>query len=178
MPGFSRFVSSLACIGVLIVSGTVPAAADSAPRKLGAAQNWTAYERTTPDGKVCYAMSQAASSDPAKLKRNTPYLLINFWPGRKSTEIQIVPGYGYKSGAKVQMQIGRTTFDFFGKNEGGQGAAWVKDEAKEDDVLKALRNGSRATVSGVSSRGTKVQDTYSLRGISAMVDKARQSCRK
>jgi hypothetical protein len=41
-----------------------------------------------------------------------------------------------------------------------------------------MRHGSTITISGISRRGTKTKDTYSLGGISAMLDKVHAACAK
>ena len=91
MPVISRVVPVLAVVGVFLAVSLSSAAAEdkTKPTQIATTKNWTAYTRTTPDGKVCYALAKPSASDPKKFKRDPVYLLINDWPNRKvKDEIQ------------------------------------------------------------------------------------------
>lgn len=185
MPAMMRTISFLALTGVaftgsLVAAGFAPAlAADKKPTLIATLKNWSAYSWKTPDGKVCYAMAKAASTSPEKVKRDPAYIMINNWPGRKSTgEIQVVPGYLYDENVPIKVSVGKLSVDFFAKNDGGAGSAWIKDTADEPKLLDAMRKGSRLTVTAAARKGGKTQDTYSLAGLGEMVDKARNACGK
>jgi Invasion associated locus B (IalB) protein len=158
MPGFAR--------------GAAPA-----PEILGVFKSWTAYTTGTGDGKVCYALSRPISSEPRKLRRDPPYFLINDWPDRKAkAEPEIVPGYQYKDGSDVGVEVGGEKFSLFTKNEGGTGGAWVEAQADEERLIAAMKSATQVIVTGVSKHGTETHDTYSLAGLSDALDKAHQSC--
>ncbi len=180
MFAVSRMIPVVALAGA-VFTAMVPAAAagkTDKPTVLGTVKSWTAYTRTTPDGKVCYALSKPVSSDPQKIKRDPVYVLINDWPARKvKGEIQVVPGYPYRDGAPVTATVGKLSVDFFSKNEGNSGSAWVKDPADEGKLLDAMRKGSKLVVSGTSKRGSNTKDTYSLSGLGGALDKMRQVCK-
>ena len=109
----------------------------------------------TGDSKVCYAMSKPTMSEPAKIKRDAIYFLINDWPGRKAkSEPEIVPGYEYKDSSTVTAEVGADKFEFFTKNEGTAGGAWVEQQADETRLVEAMRRGAEVVVIGTSKRGT------------------------
>src|SRR5580658_10849485 len=141
------------------VLAALPAAAD-APEKLGEFKAWTAYSSGAGDSKVCYALSKPKMSEPTKVKRDAVYFLINDWPGRKAkSEPEIVPGYEYKDKSTVMAEVGSNKFEFFTKNEGTSGGAWVEQQADETRLIEAMRHGAELVVIGTSKRGTKTQDT-------------------
>jgi hypothetical protein len=147
------------------------------PTFLGAFKDWSAYTRGISDMKVCYALSEPKSKEPARAKRDPAYFLINDWPQRRSkAEAEIVPGYQYRDGSTVTVQVGAVKFAFFTKNEAGAGGAWVLNPSDEDRLLGAMRNGTTAVVTGTSRRGTLTHDTYGLSGISDALDRIHQSC--
>jgi hypothetical protein len=155
----------------------VAGAAAPAPEILGVFKNWTAYTTGTGDGKVCYALSRPVSSEPRKLRRDPPYFLINDWPDRKAkAEPEIVPGYQYKEGSEVGVEVGSEKFSLFTKNDGGTGGAWVEAQADEERLVTAMKGATDAVVTGVSKRGTTTRDTYSLAGLPDALDKAHQAC--
>lgn len=173
MIGPKRFLLA----GAFIALAAVPAAADSAPTLLGAFKDWSAFQATTRDGKVCYAMARPKSSEPRKAARDAIYFLISDWPSRKSkAEPQIVPGYQYKPDSKVTAQVGSDKVEFFTRNDGGSGSAWVEDQADEARLIDAMKRGAQLIVTGLSQHGTLTRDTYSLGGISAALEKVDQAC--
>jgi len=136
MLAFSRRLT----IAALIAAGAavVPLASAQAddPTLLGGFNAWSAFSNGTGDGKVCYALAQPSSKQPAKIKRDPVYFLINDWPRRNAKgEPEVVPGYQYKDNSKVTVQVGSDKFDFFTKNEDGVGGAWVerRDESGPAD---------------------------------------------
>jgi hypothetical protein len=179
MSDFSRLASVLALAGGCFAASVAPAAADSKSTLLGVSKSWSAYQATTGDGKVCYALSKPKTTAPKKAVRDPIYLLISDWPGRGvQGELEVVPGYPYKDGEPAVAQVGSVTVEFFTRNDGTSGSAWVKDSGDEARLLEAMRHGSTITISGISRRGTHTKDTYSLGGISAMLDKVHDACSK
>jgi hypothetical protein len=156
---------------------TAPAAAAGGPTPLGSFHDWSAYARGAGDMKVCYALAEPKSKEPARAKRDPVYFLINDWPGRHSkAEAEIVAGYPYKDGSSVGIQVGGAKFSFFTKNQGNAGGAWVLNPADQPKLIDAMRNGSTAIVAGTSRRGTQTRDTYSLAGMGDALDKIHQAC--
>jgi hypothetical protein len=179
MSDFSRFTTILALAGGCLAASVAPAAADSKSTLLGVSKSWSAYQATTGDGKVCYALSKPKTTAPKKAVRDPIYLLISDWPGRGvQGELEVVPGYPYKDGEPAVAQVGSVKVEFFTRNDGTSGSAWVKDPGDEARLLEAMRHGSTITISGISRRGTHTKDTYSLGGISDMLDKVRAACAK
>jgi hypothetical protein len=164
---------------VLVLAGlcaAAPAAAD-APALLGESNAWSAYQTSTANGTVCYVLAKPQRSEPATAKRDPIYLIISDWPGRKvAGEVEVVPGYSYRDGQKVTAQVGAQKADMFTNNDGGTGNAWVIDPGEESALVEAMRTGDSLVVQGISKRGTHTTDTYSLAGISEMLDKVHAAC--
>jgi hypothetical protein len=158
------------------VLAALPAAAD-APEKLGEFKAWTAYSSGTGDSKVCDALSKPRMSEPTKIKRDAIYFLINDWPSRKAkSEPEIVPGYEYKDKSTAIAEVGANKFEFFTKNEGTAGGAWLEQQPDEDRLVEAMRKNAEIMVIGTSKRGTQTRDTYSLAGLSDALDKVHAAC--
>ena len=173
-----RFVSLIAPIAALASLALGAQAAAPAPTLLGSSKAWSAFQASTSDGKVCYALAKPRSTEPKKAARDPIYFLVSNWPDRKvQGEIQIVPGYPYKDGETVTAQVGSTKVELFTRNAGASGSAWVKDPGDESTLLSAMKKGNTITVTGISQRGTKTVDTYSLSGISAALDTIAGACK-
>ncbi|HUO97885.1 MAG TPA: invasion associated locus B family protein [Rhizomicrobium sp.] len=157
-----------------------PVHAADLPTLLGASRDWTAYQADTGDGKVCYAVSTPTGSVP-KRARDPIFVIVSTWPGRNPPaidEFEVIPGYEYKDGAPASAQAGAVTADLFTQNDKAAGAAWVKDQTAEAALVKAMRGGATLVVTGVSKKGTKLTDTYSLAGLGTALDRAHSACGK
>jgi len=169
---FSRLLLAAAG-GILAIT---PALAD-APQKVGDFKAWSVYASGDGEAKVCYALSKPKLTEPTKVKRDAVYFLINDWPNRKAkAEPEIVPGYEYKDKSTVTAEVGPEKFEFFTKNEGTAGGAWVEQPADEQRLIEAMRKSAEMIVIGTSKRGTQTRDTYSLAGLSEALDKVHESC--
>lgn len=179
MTGFARFLPMLTLCGFALAAAAMPAVAagKGGPTKLGSVGNWSAFTRTTPDGQVCYAYSKPIETLPANAKRGEIYILINDWPGRRvQGEIQVSFGYPFKPDTTATMRVGGLKVDFFTKSDGGDGYAWITDAGSEQKLLTAMRQSARVVVEGTSKRGTKSKDTYSLKGVSDVLDMMHKAC--
>ena len=174
---FSRVIPF--AVFAALVMGLAPAAAADNSTLLGVSKDWSAFQSATNDGKVCFAQSKPKSIVPKKAARDAILFLISDWPGRNvQNELEVVPGYQYKDGEPVFAQVGGEKIEFFTRNDNGTGSAWVKDPADEGKLVDAMRTGSTITVSGISKRGTHTKDTYSLSGLSSVIDKVHAACAK
>ncbi|HUO91618.1 MAG TPA: invasion associated locus B family protein [Rhizomicrobium sp.] len=158
------------------LAAAVPAFADP-PQKIGDFKAWSVYSSGDGEAKVCYALSKPKLTEPARVKRDAVYFLINDWPNRKAkAEPEIVPGYEYKDKSTVTAEVGPEKFEFFTKNEGTAGGAWVEQPADEQRLVEAMRKSAEMIIIGTSKRGTQTRDTYSLAGLSEALDKVHESC--
>jgi hypothetical protein len=153
-----------------------PALADSAD-VLGAFKNWTAYSTGSGDSKTCYAMSAPRATEPKNLKRGAIFLMVSDWPGRKvKAEPEIAPGYAYKPGAVATLGIGGDRFNFFSRNDGTNGSAWLQNLNDTSPLLDAMNHGVSAVAIGTSARGTRTVDTYSLAGFGDALARIHAAC--
>lgn len=142
---------------------------------LGTFEAWEAYKGTDNGrGSVCYVVSQPQTKDPATAKRDAVYFLITSWPSQKvSNEPSVIIGYPFKERSEATVQVGSDKFQFFTKDDG----AWLASRDDETKLIAAMRSAGELTVKGMSRRGTLTTDTYSLKGISAALDKAAEGCK-
>jgi hypothetical protein len=138
------------------------AAAAEQPKTIGTFEAWDALTFDEGGGLVCYASSEPVQAEGNYAKRGKVYALVTHRPARKSRGVvTIMAGYAYKAGGDVTAAIGGQTFTLFASGE----AAWA-DDATDPKLVAAMKAGSEMVVRGVSSRGTKTTDTYSLAGFS------------
>jgi hypothetical protein len=153
----------------------VPAAAEPA-NLLGVFGNWSAFSTGTGSSLTCYALSKPRATRPAA-KRGPIYLMVSDWPSRKvKAEPQIVYGYQAKEGAGAALAVGGDKFNFFIRNNGKDGSSWLQQLSDNPRLVDAMHAGVSAVASGISQRGTKTSDTYSLAGFNDAMAKVHAAC--
>ena len=72
----------------------------------------------------------------------------------------------------VEVTIKANTYKFFTIED----RAWLADEQNSSQLIKDMKNGSRVKVQSISSRGTKITDTYSLIGFTKSLSAIDKAC--
>ena len=141
-----------------------PAMASNAPTELGQYGDWTAYSYKEGKNIVCYMASTPKKDEGKYQKRGDIYAIVTHRPAEKSYNVvNFVAGYNYKSGSKVSVKIGAKLFNNLFTNGTN---AWAPDATTDKQIVEAMKKGQRMIVDGVSIKGTKTKDTYSLSGFS------------
>jgi hypothetical protein len=160
----------------LSLCAALPAAAAPADL-LGVFGNWSAYTTGTGSSLTCYALSKPRATRPAGAKRSAIYLMVSDWPSRKvKAEPQVIYGYQGKEGAPAALSVGSDKFTFFIRNNGKEGSAWLQQLSENNRLVTAMQEGVSAVATGISARGTKTSDTYSLAGFNDAMTKVHAAC--
>ncbi len=170
MKCFAIFLAVL-CIVPVMPAGFATA---QTPTKIGSGKDWHAY--TYKDGKktICYMASVPIKKQGNYTRRGDPFALVTNRPAdRVRGEVNFVAGYTFKPASEVTVTIGKQTFRLFTAND----RAWSRDKATDRKIVAAMVRGSRMIVRGISSRGTRTTDTYSLSGVTATRKIIDQACR-
>lgn len=133
-----------------------------APKLLGRYGDWSAYTYKENGKNVCYMASTPKRDEGKYTQRGDIYAVVTHRPGEKSFDVvNFVAGYTYKKGSKVEIKIGKETFNNIFTDAD---KAWTLTEKDDQALVAAMKRGQRMIVKGVSSRGTQTKDTYSLSG--------------
>jgi hypothetical protein len=145
------------------------------PTLLGQYGDWGAYAASPGGKKICFAIAKPASSEttPSGKPRNPAYMFVASRPSDKvSNEVSIVIGYPFKASADATVEVGSTAFALYTQQDG----AWIKNASDEPRLIEAMRAGQNAVVKGVSAKGTRSTDIFSLKGLSQALDRSGQDC--
>ena len=144
------------------------------PTALGQFGNWDAYYFMDGKNKVCFMSSVPTEQKGiGKKKRGDVLLFVTHWAGENARNVvSVAGGYAYRKGGEVMIDIDGKKFKLFTENE----MAWTNNQKTDDDLVSALRKGSRVNVSGESVRGTKTTDVYSLKGSADAYDAISKAC--
>ena len=122
------------------------------------------------ENDYCYIGSLPINSDiPEGKKRGDVYILVYRINNNPETIIQINSGYPYKNEESVNVKIDKKNYEFYPDED----SAWTNNDK---EVVFAMKKGVKLTVSGISSRGTKTVDTYTLNGFTAAYNKLTKDC--
>jgi hypothetical protein len=172
------FRHAIGVLGAFAVAALAVQPANAEPKAVGSYRDWSVYASGTGRDAVCYALAQPKASSPTNVKRDPIFFLVSSWPKRNVTnEPSIVPGYPYKDASKVRVQVGSDSFEFFTKNDGTDGGAWLESPDEEKRLVEAMKRGQSMIVTGTSTRGTLTRDEYSLAGLTAALDTVKSNCK-
>ena len=122
------------------------------------------------ENDYCYIGSLPVNSDiPEGKKRGDVYILVYRINNNPETIIQINSGYPYKNKESVNVEIDKKNYEFFADED----SAWTNNDK---EVVFAMKKGVKLTVFGISSRGTKTVDTYTLNGFTVAYNKLTKDC--
>ena len=172
----TKSLTHLGLVATVLTALAGPALA-AEPKVLGSEGDWTAFGGDDP--KECWAVSPPKSTkntdaegNPKDVTRSDIRLYIAYRPGQKG-EVSFQGGYPFAPDSTVEVAIGGTKFKLFTEGEN----AWTGSPDEDAKLITALRGGSDAVISGRSARGTRTADTFSLKGITAMTNKAQETCK-
>ncbi len=121
----------------------------------------------------CFIGSLPIKSDlPETKKRGENYILVYKIIGSDENIIQVESGYQYNLDADIIVKIDNTSFNFYSTEDSNE-TAWTKDDSK---VIYAMKKGLELILSGESSRGTITNDTFTLKGFTAAINKLNSDC--
>lgn len=162
---------------IAIAAQSVPVFAQDSTNVVTTQGDWTVFAASSP--KECWAVSAPKATQntkdgkPASVNRGDIRLYVSYRPGAQP-EVSFSGGYPFAPDSTVEVNIGGNKFNLFTEGEN----AWAASPAEDAKLVTALRGGSQAVVSGRSARGTATADTFSLSGITAATNAAKERCAK
>ncbi len=158
----------------LFVLSWAPQALAQSPSPIGVFKAWTAYTAKEKKGRACYMASQPKQSTPKGVKRGEIWILVTHRPYKKvRNEVSVYVGYPFKPDSEAVVDIDGKKYKLFTDNE----TAWAESRKLDNALVGAMRKGRRMVLRGVSSRGTKTTDRYSLTGFTAAHDAITKACK-
>jgi len=178
---YLRKVCGLAVLAIAVCCHPVMAQTDStgvSTNRVAVHTDWSVFEHPSPT-KRCWIVSQPEETVNTRdgrvvsVRRGEILLYVHFSPEEDvNGEVSFMGGYPFREGADVKVDIGGEGFSLFTFGE----MAWTNSNEEDRKLVEALKRGSKAVVTGVSSRGTKTRDTFSLLGITAAIEDAEKRC--
>lgn len=176
-------MTRIVCINRMIVTlvaaitvgwASAATAQEDGTEDLGVFKDWSARKFEEKGKPVCTMFSQPIKSDGDYNKRGEVFFFVTHRPAaNRVNEVSVKIGYTFKTETPVMIRIGNAEFELFSEDD----FAWAQDSKEDEKLVRAMRAGATMEVEGVSSRGTKTTDTFSLSGFSAANNKITDACR-
>ena len=149
------------------------AATAQSPKLIGSYKDWDAFTYADQGKLVCYMASSPVDMEPKNVRRGDVYFMVAHREADKvSGEVSVYAGYPYRKDSTASVIIGGKKFELFTHGE----SAWVRESKNEQALVKSMIRGSAMEVRGLSSRGTKTTDRYSLLGFTAAYKSISRAC--
>lgn len=165
-----RIASAILAAAMIIAAS--PAYAQTA-KLLETFRDWQVFVHEANDEKVCFAASAPKDKEPKGVNRGSVFMYLTTWQkDNVRNELSVKVGYTFKPESTPVVSVGSETFELYSKDD----KAFMRDPAEERKLLDAMRKGVTLTMSGLSSRGTKTEDSYSLLGLTAALGHIEKAC--
>ena len=154
---------SLAFIAVTAVAQTV----------IKTTGDWSVLKYGSGKSRSCYIASAPQEETGNYKRRGDTFVMVTHRPGEGTRDVfELRAGYSYKKDSAVTVVIDGRKFDLFTQGS----TAWAKDDKTDSALARAMIRGRKMTVTGVSMRGTKTVDVYSLSGFTAAYKTIGRDC--
>ncbi len=162
---------------ILLLAGlmtTLPATAQAVAPKLEKSHGeWSTYSRIEGGEKICYVLAKPNAKSPSNVKHGDIFFMVASWQsGAASEQPSFLAGYPLKGNSPPIARVGSAKFPMYVS----QNEAFIDDGGDERRLIKAMRDGSTMRVSAMSQRGTAVNYSFSLSGVTAALKSAKAAC--
>lgn len=173
MPSaFRSHIRRIIAAGLAGVAVAVASPAAFAATNLGTFDFWTAWTDQDSSGKICYVSSTPQTMEPSNVNRGDIHFIVTIRPTNRN-EVATIVGYPiHETNANAAASVDGRSYPMVAQGN----AAWLASIEDEAGFVTAMRGGASMVVRATSQRGTNTVDTYSLRGITAALNKANEEC--
>lgn len=161
----------------LMLLATSVVAQDVSNNRVAAKTDWSVFVEESP--KECWSVSVPTETVNTRdgrvvaANRGEILLMVFYRPAAGANgQVAFTGGYPFRDGSQVSVDIGGTEFSLFTDGDW----AWPATPADDAKLVAAMKRGTQASVTGVSSRGTTTKDTFSLLGFTAATEDAETRC--
>ncbi|WP_227269101.1 invasion associated locus B family protein [Roseobacter weihaiensis] len=169
--------SFLGMAALIAMVGQSAIAQNVSNNRVAAKTDWSVFVEENP--KECWGVSVPTETVNTRdgrvvaANRGEILLMVFFRPSAEASgQVAFTGGYPFREGSQVSVEIGGSEFSLFTDGDW----AWPASAADDAKLVAAMKRGSDAVVTGLSSRGTTTKDTFSLLGFTAAVEDAETRC--
>ena len=173
--GIKTTFAGMVCAASLIASGAF--AQSESTNRVAQKTKWSVFVEDNPT--ECWSVSAPEESVNSRdgrvvaATRSQILLMVFYRPSEGAKgQVAFTGGYPFAGGSTVNVNISGNEFNMFIDGEW----AWPTSASDDAKMVTAMKRGATAIVTGISGRGTKTKDTFSLSGFTAAVEDAAKRC--
>ena len=141
---------------------------------LGTEKYWKAYSTKLDKTKTCFITSEPIKSEGKfnKKNRGKPYVFVTNIKNGTSHEVSIKAGFNFKKNNDVIFNVDGKLTKLFPVDD----RAWSESSKIDRLLVQSMRKGKKLKVTGTSTPGNTIIDTYSLSGFTKALRLIDKSC--
>ena len=141
---------------------------------LGSKKYWKAYSTKMNKTKTCFITSEPIKTVGKfnKENRGKPYVFVTNTKNGANHEVSIKAGFNFKRNNDVIFDVDGKKTKLFPVDD----RAWSESSKTDRYLVQSMRKGKKLVVTGTSSPGNQVIDTYSLSGFTKALVIIDKSC--
>ena len=152
----------------------VASSISGADRDLGTFKAWRARAFDNDKARVCSIWSEPSKAVGNYTRRGLIFAFVTHRAKDKAlNKVSFEMGYDFKPGARLRVKIGKQSFNLVTNRS----TAWSDKREESNSLVRAMKVGQSMVVIGVSKRGTKTTDTYSLLGFTSAHRAISKACK-
>ena len=146
----------------------------SETKLLGEEKYWKAYSTKIDKTKTCFITSEPIKTEGKfnKDNRGKPYVFVTNIKNGTNHEVSIKAGFNFKKNKDVIFDVDGKKTKLFPVED----RAWSESTKIDRFLVQSMRKGQRLVVTGISTPGNKIIDTYSLSGFTKALRLIDKSC--
>ena len=141
---------------------------------LGSKKYWKAYSTKMKKTETCFITSEPIKTvgNFNKENRGKAYVFVTNTKDGANHEVSIKAGFNFKRNHDVIFNVDGKTTKLFPVDD----RAWSESSKTDRYLVQSMRKGKKLLITGTSSPGNKVIDTYSLSGFTKALSLIDKSC--
>ena len=146
----------------------------SETKLLGTEKNWKAYSTKLDEVKTCFITSEPIKTEGKfnKENRGKPFVFVTNIKNGTNHEVSIKAGFNFKKNKDVIFNVDGKKTKLFPVDD----RAWSESTKIDRFLVQSMRKGKTLKVTGTSTPGNKIIDTYSLLGFTKALRLIDKSC--
>ena len=146
----------------------------SETKLLGTEKYWKAYSTKIDKTKTCFITSEPIKTEGKfnKDNRGKPYVFVTNIKNGTNHEVSIKAGFNFKKNKDVIFDVDGKKTKLFPVDD----RAWSESTKVDRFLVQSMRKGQKLIVTGISTPGNKIIDTYSLSGFTKALRLIDTSC--
>ena len=141
---------------------------------LGTEKYWKAYSTKLDKTKTCFITSEPIKSEGKfnKKNRGKPYVFVTNIKNGTNHEVSIKAGFNFKKNKDVIFDVDGKKTKLFPVDD----RAWSESSKTDRLLVQSMRKGKKLKITGTSTPGNTIIDTYSLSGFTKALRLIDKSC--